>query len=264
MNRYTLSSTALIRPFEEDKQESFHRALSQVVKSFAHCVLFGEDQRVETDLVRYYNDVTKEIVNSKGSTITFSLPYSLSSVITEDYVNQFTKGYTPMGSSFVPADTSLKIAFSESSYATNSQEVREYVDKPYPRKGYLVCFLIEKGDTDFRGDLDGYVKMPFSFYRAEKDAQDKIEFKVEKREIVFGYVNTSQTDFYKPLAKYVASGLIEIIDSASANAETVVQGALTLRHDLAGAIKGGAINQLNRIDVSNTPLAQVATKFRSY
>lgn len=240
MNRYTISSVSLIEPYEENKKEDFKRALQQTVKSFAHCVLFGEDQRVQTMIVA--SGVAAGFRSSKGSNITFSLPYSLSSVADEKFINQFTKANPDYGLNILLAETSITPAFSESSYATNSQEVREYVDKPYPRKGFLVCFLIDEGDTDYRGDLDGYVKVPFSYYQAIKVSDEATRYEIVRKEIVFGYVNSSQTDFYKPLAKYVASGLIEIIDASSANIETIYQAGSTLHSDVQNALKNGSFN----------------------
>lgn len=96
-------------------------------------------------------------------------------------------GYLPFSLSNV--DNSNK-NYDQLSYNTGYQEVNEYSDRPYPVRG-LVCFAI--GTSVIEKDLDNFVK--FTVYDAEA---------LVNKTVYIGVVNSSQTDFYTPLAGAVA------------------------------------------------------------
>lgn len=72
-------------------------------------------------------------------------------------------------------------------YDTNCQSVKEFVDKPYPIKGYIAIVSDEAGDPT--KDLDGFTS--FKFF--SKDTG-------QVQRIFIGICNNSQTDFYTPFA----------------------------------------------------------------
>lgn len=72
-------------------------------------------------------------------------------------------------------------------YDTTCQGVREFVDKPYPVKGYFAIVSDAKGDPS--KDLDNYTT--FDYFDSTTSLCQKI---------YIGMVNSSKTDFYTPLS----------------------------------------------------------------
>lgn len=109
--------------------------------------------------------------------ISFELDFSLSNLtgldVPKSSFGDFTKYYLGL----------------QTWYDTSMQSVREFVDKPYPVKGY---YAVATGSSDIPKDLDNFIRINAYIENAAGSA-------AEVAPIYFGKLNSSKTDFYDPL-----------------------------------------------------------------
>lgn len=120
-------------------------------------------------------------------------------------------------------------------YASSSQDVNEYSDRPYPKKGLLaVCSVSTADVSKAQKELDNYVK-----YTAKVNTGGTPVDRV----ILVGVCNNSQTEFYTPFNglnavfyEIPAEGLDTLMTAALAGAADQVSKVIADE-----AAKGGGV-----------------------